>query len=314
MRDKTVTIFGSTGFIGRQVVKRVAAGGAMVRAVTRNSANANRLRPMGAVGQIVPMIPQGLSLEHIAPLIRGADYVVNCIGILHESKEGDFERTHGDLPGSIAALCAENGVASFVHISAIGASSESRSAYARSKAHGEEKARAAWEPTVILRPSIVFGRDDSFFNRFGGMTTLSPFLPLIDGGRTRFQPVYVGNVADAIIAGLTREDARGRTYELGGPSVYTFRELMEFTLDTMRRKRWLLTIPSNIAMMQGRVLEYLPEPPLTRDQVILLGYDNVVAKGALTLKDLDIAPTPLEVIVPQYLGPYRRPELHLPAA
>jgi NADH dehydrogenase len=192
-----------------------------------------------------------------------------------------------------------------VPISAIGADPNARSAYARSKAQGEQAVRAALRAATILRPSIVVGPEDGFFNRFAAMARLLPALPLIGGGRTRFQPVWVGDVADAIVAALEREDARGETFELGGPKVYSFAELMRYMLKVVGRRRLLLPLSFEVATLQARVMELLPVPPLTRDQVELLKTDNVVGAHARTLADLGITPTPIELVVPDYLVRYR---------
>jgi NADH dehydrogenase len=199
-----------------------------------------------------------------------------------------------------------------VHVSAIGADATSSVAYARTKAAGEAALHAAFPHATILRPSIVFGPEDSFFNRFARMSQFLPMLPLIGGGRTRFQPVYVGDVADAVIAGLLREDVAGRTFELGGPAVYTFRELMRYLLEVTGRRRMLVNLPFGLAALQATVLELLPVPPLTRDQVEMLRHDNVVSSGMPGLSELGIDPTPLEVIVPQYLRTFALPIKRLP--
>ena len=227
---------------------------------------------------------------------------------------GDFDRVHGELPGRIGAAASKLGLSRVVHVSAAGADPNSTSAYARSKAAGEAALRASFPRATILRPSIVIGPEDGFFNRFARMAQLSPALPLIGGGRTRFQPVYVGDVACAVIAALTREDAVGRTYELGGPTVYSFKDLLAYMLQVTGRRRLLLRLPFGLARLQGRLLQHLPEPPLTADQVELLRRDNVVAADAPGLADLGIQPTPLEVVVPRYLRSYARTRARLPTA
>ncbi len=304
MREQVVTVFGGAGFIGRHLVRRLAARGATIRVATRRPATAGHLLPMGEVGQIV-LARWTEDEAGLASLVAGATAVVNLVGILFERRRGDFERVHAVLPGRIAAAARAAGVARLVHVSAIGADPSSPSLYARSKAQGEAAVRAAFPEAVILRPSIVFGPEDGFFNRFAAMARISPFLPLVGGGRTRFQPVYVGDVADAALAALDRREAAGRTFELGGPKVYTFEELLRYVLQVTGRRRLLLPIPFPIARILGRVLELLPDPPLTRDQVLLLERDNVVAPGAVGLAELGILPTPLEVIVPGYLQTYR---------
>ena len=312
MRGKVVTVFGGSGFIGRYAVKRLADLGAVLRVPTRRPERAIFLKPLGAIGQInlEPWNPSATG--EAERLLAGSDHVVSLIGILFESRRGDFDRLQGRLPGEIGAAAARHGLQRVVHLSAIGADASSRAAYARTKTAGEAALRATFPGASILRPSIVFGPEDGFFNRFARMSQLSPALPLIGGGRTRFQPVYVGDVADAIIAALSRADSVGKTYELGGPSVYSLRDLLVYLLKVTGRRRLLLSLPFGLASLQGRLLQLLPEPPLTADQVELLKRDSVVTEGALGLADLGIAASPLEVIVPQYLKAFALPSARIP--
>ena len=303
MRGQVVAIFGGSGFIGRHVARKLAQTGAVLRIPTRHPAGAIHLKPYGAVGQIV-LSPINLRDDTaLRRLVEGVDHVVNLIGILHESRSGDFARLHGQLPGRVGKAAAAAGVSSFTQISAIGADAASRSLYARTKAVGEAMAKDAFPAVTILRPSIVFGPEDKFFNRFAAMSRFAPALPLIGGGETRFQPVYVGDVADAVLAAIERPDLHGRTFELGGPRVYTFAELLRYLLDLLGRRRLLLPIPWGVAKWQASLMKLLPEPPLTRDQIELLRYDNVVAPDATGLPELGIAQTPVEAIVPRYLRP-----------
>ena len=278
LRGEVVTVFGGTGFVGRYVVKRLAETSATVCVPTRRPSAALFLKPLGAPGQIVlkPWHGRGTAAG-LAHLVAGSTHVVNLIGILAERRKGEFEEVQGRLPGAIGAAATECGTSRMVQVSAIGADPSSASAYARTKAQGEAAARAAFPGATVLRPSIVFGREDGFFNRFARMAQLSPILPLIGGGRTRFQPVYVGDVASAVVAALGEAGHAGKTFELGGPSVYTFRELMEFMLRTVGRRRALVNVPFRLAALQARALQLLPDPPLTVDQVELLKRDNVVA-------------------------------------
>ena len=213
---------------------------------------------------------------------------------------------HHTGPARLARFAREAGVERFVHISAVGADLRSSSAYARTKAAGEAAVRDAFPTVTILRPSIIFGPEDQFFNRFAAMAIIAPALPLIGGGETRFQPVYVGDVADAVIKCLGDPATAGRTYELGGPKIYTFRELLELLLREIRRKRWFIDLPFGIAQVQARLMSILPNPPLTPDQVELLRSDNIVSPGALNLASLGITPTPVEGILPTYLDRFRR--------
>ncbi|HLT02831.1 MAG TPA: complex I NDUFA9 subunit family protein [Geminicoccaceae bacterium] len=306
MRNCLFTIFGGTGFIGRYVVQRLADRGARILVISRSPRTRGlHLQPLGAVNQIVV---QGTDLDDEAALRRtvaGASGVINLIGILYETGRQPFAEVHGALPGRIAAAASAEGVPRLVHVSAIGADPNSTSAYARSKAEGERRVRVAFPAATILRPSIVIGPEDGFFNRFANLARFLPALPLIGGGKTRFQPVYVGDVAQAVVAALERDDCQGQTYELGGPKAYTFEELMRYMLQVVERRRLLVNVPFGLANLLARFLELLPEPPLTRDQVELLKYDNVVTPGTPGFDALGITPTPIELIVPDYLALYR---------
>ena len=312
MHSKVVTIFGGSGFIGRYVVKRLAALGAVIRVPTRRPERAIFLKPLGAVGQINIEPWNPTAAGEAERQLAGSDYAISLIGILFERRRGDFERLQARLPGEIGAAATKHGLQHVVHVSAIGADARSPAEYGRTKAAGEAAVKASFAQATILRPSIVFGPEDGFFNRFARMSQISPALPLIGGGRTRFQPVYVVDVAEAVVAALTRPEAAGHTYELGGPTTYTFKELLAYLLKVTGRRRLLVDLPFGVAALQARLLSFLPEPPLTPDQVQLLKSDNVVASGARGLGDLGIAPTPLEVIVPTYLKAFSLPVARLP--
>jgi len=305
VRNQRITVFGGAGFIGRHLVRRLAGQGARVLGVSRNPARGYFLQPMGSVGQILVERVDLTSEQALARALTGSSAVVNLMGILYETRQQKFADVHGVLPGRIASVARAIGIERMVHLSAIGADPASASAYARSKADGEKRVREALPAATILRPSIVIGPEDGFFNRFAAMARMLPMLPLIGGGETRFQPVYVGDVADAIVAALQSSDAAGQTYQLGGPQVYSFAELMRYMLDVLGRRRLLVPLSFGMASFQARFLELLPVPPLTRDQVELLKVDNVVADGAPGLNDLGIAATPIELVVPAYLERYR---------
>jgi NADH dehydrogenase len=297
---KVAAVFGGAGFIGRQVVQRLAKLGYVVRVVGRNPEAMRPLMTVGQVGQVVPLAADLRQDAALARAVAEADWVVNLVGILAEGRRGDFQRLHGELPGRIGQVAAMAGVGRLVHVSAIGADSNGPSHYARSKAAGEAALRAAYPRATILRPSIVFGPEDSFFNRFGTMARRLPVMPVIHGA-TKFQPVYVGDVADAVLAALTREDTEGRVYELGGPRVASFRELMTLVLDATGRRRRLVDLPDGLV----RLLTHLPGGPLTADQLAQLSRDNVVAPGADGLAALEIAPRSMESVVPGYLARFR---------
>ena len=299
-------MLGGSGFIGRYVVKRLAERGDVIAVGCRNAEAAKYLKPLGDVGQIEPLNVEIGDETLLQAFLAGNHCLVNCVGILRERGAQTFELVHHTGPARLARFAREAGVDRFVHISAIGADPRSSSAYARTKAAGEQAVRDAFPTVTILRPSVVFGPEDQFFNRFAAMATMSPVLPLIGGGETRFQPVYVGDVADAAVACLDDPAAAGRVYELGGPKIYTFREVLELVLSEIRRKRRFVDLPFGLAAFQARLMSILPSPPLTPDQVELLKSDNIVSSGALTLASLGIAPTPVEVILPTYLDRFRR--------
>ncbi len=298
------TVFGGGGFIGRYVVKRLAAQGHIVRVAGRNTEATKPLMTMGRVGQVVPLYVSLGNQAAVERAVEGAVMVVNLVGILAEQRAGDFQRIQAEGPAQIARAAAAAGVVRMVQVSAIGADASSPSIYARTKAAGEAGVRASLPGATILRPSLVFGAEDQFFNRFGAMAMTLPVMPVIEGN-SRFQPVYVGDVADAVVAGLMRPDTVGQIYELGGPRVWTFRELLAWILHETRRNRPLIDIPMSLARIQARLGELLPSKPLTRDQLLMLGRDNVVSAGMRGLSDLGITPTPVELIVPGYLDRYR---------
>ncbi len=301
-----VTVFGGSGFLGRYVARALAQAGHRIRVGVRYPNLANYLLPMGHVGQIQIVRTNVGDADQVARALRGAKAAVNLVGILYESGRQRFQRVHAEGAGMVAEAAKREGLQSLVHVSAIGANAQSESLYARSKAEGESRVRGAFPGATILRPSIVFGPEDDFFNRFAALARLSPVLSLIGGGHTRFQPVYVCDVAEAVLRCATEPETAGRTYELGGPSIYTFKELMQLVLAETHRRRLLLPIPFSIAMLKASVLGLLPRPMLTRDQVRLLRQDNVVSANARTLADLDIEPDAAEAIIPNYLWRFRR--------
>jgi NADH dehydrogenase len=307
MAGRQVTIFGGSGFIGRYVVERLADKGWTIRVAVRHPRGANFLKPLGDVGQIVPIRAPLQDAEAVRVACEGSDAVINLVGILYEAGNQTFGDVQALGAERIAKAAAAAGTAKLVQISAIGADDDSPADYARSKAYGEKAVMEAFPKATVLRPSIVFGPEDEFFNRFAAMARLSPALPLIGGGKTRFQPVFVADVADAVLKALEDPKAGGKTYELGGPKVYSFKELMEFLLETIGRRRFLAPLPVPLANLQAAVLERLPGPPLlTRDQVKMLERDNVVDPGMPGLMDLGIEPRALEAIVPAYLQRYRK--------
>jgi NADH dehydrogenase len=300
-----VTVFGGGGFIGRHIVQRLAAAGHSIRIAGRDTERAARLCTMGGVGQITPVAASITDEASCVRAITGADLVINLVGILFESRAGDFQRIQAEGAGRVARLAAAAGAKQFLHLSAIGADAGSPSLYAQTKAAGEAAVLAAFPGAIILRPSVVFGPDDQFFNRFAGLATMLPFMPVVSG-ETRFQPVYVGDVADAAMAALADPSAAGKVFELGGPRAMSMRQVLRYILDVTGRRRPMIALPEGFVRLQARLGELLPTPPLTRDQLILLGKDNVVSPNALGFQALGIEPKAVEAIVPAYLARFRQ--------
>ncbi|MEM7650923.1 MAG: complex I NDUFA9 subunit family protein [Pseudomonadota bacterium] len=305
VQNKIACVFGGTGFVGRQIVRELANKGYTIKVATRVPERAYFLKPAGAVGQVVPFACRYSEDVDIADAVKGADVVVNCIGILFEKgKKQTFEKAHVDLPARIAKACKKEGVDNFIHISALGVD-KATSQYAKSKLEGEKAIKKAYPHAVILRPSVIFGEDDSFFNMFAEMARFTPALPLIGGGETKFQPVYVGDVADAAVATIDNDEAQGQVFELGGPDVVSFKEIYQKLFKYTGRTRCLVNLPFGLAKVQATFLSILPNPPLTRDQVESLKTDNVVSSGAKGLSALGVTPTAMSLILPTYLETYR---------
>jgi uncharacterized protein YbjT (DUF2867 family) len=307
--DTLVTVFGGSGFIGRHVIRALAKRHYRIRVAVRRPELAFHLQPLGRVGQIHAVQANLRHVGSVAAAVRDADAVVNLVGILHERGRQRFEAVQNFGAEAVALAAAQHG-ARLVHMSALGADEHAGSAYARSKAAGEKAVLAAVPGATIFRPSIVFGPEDDFFNKFAALARMLPMLPLIGGGHTRFQPVFAGDVAAAFAAAVAGETRPGTTYELGGTEVLTFRELMEYVLATIERHRLLVPIPFWLAKLEATFLQFMPKPLLTPDQVELLRRDSVVsdeaAREARTLHGLGIEPTSMQAIVPSYLWRFRR--------
>ncbi|MGB0843443.1 MAG: complex I NDUFA9 subunit family protein [Alphaproteobacteria bacterium] len=304
-KGRIATVFGGSGFIGSQIVRELAAQGWVVRVAVRRPSRALELKTSGDVGQVLPMVATTTDRNSVRAAVSGACLVVNATGILFETKTQTFDGIHNKGPAFIAEACKDFGVDRLVHISALGADIQSNSDYARSKAAGEEAVFNRFKSATILRPSVVFGPEDQLFNRFGLMARTAPMLPLIGGGETKLQPVYVGDVADAALSALANPSTRGQTYELGGPEVVTFKELLTYLLKLVRRNRRLQSISFGFAKFIAKFAQLLPNPVLTVDQVKLLKADNVVDSQAKGLGDLGIKPTSMDAIVPSYVEQYR---------
>jgi uncharacterized protein YbjT (DUF2867 family) len=308
--SRLVTIFGGSGFVGRHLVRALAKEGWRIRVAVRRPDLAGHLQPLGIVGQIHAMQANLRYPDSVARAVKGADAVVNLVGILHESGRQNFSAVQAQGARIVAEAAAREGITNFVQMSAIGADAQSNADYARSKAAGEAAVLKAVPSAVILRPSIVFGPEDQFFNRFAGMARMLPFLPLIGGGETRFQPVYVGDVASAAKIALDGCAKPGTVYELGGPETRSFKELLAYILAATGRSRPLLPLPFAIAKMQASLMQLLPNPMLTVDQVTMLETDNIVSNAAIadgrTLMGLGITAQAYEAIVPSYLYRFRK--------
>lgn len=321
MKGKLVTVFGGSGFVGRHLVQRLAMAGARVRAAVRHPEEADFLKPMGNVGQVVPVRASITHEGSVRAALDGADAAVNLVGILYQRGRRSFDAIHRQGAETVARAAKQAGVERLVHMSALGADPDSASKYARSKAAGEEAVRKAFPEASIVRPSVIFGPQDGFFNLFASLARFSPVLPVFgcpsphfrngkldlygDGG-VKLQPVYVGDVADAMMACLNDHDCVGKTYELGGPAVYSFKEIMEIVQRETGRSRLLLPIPYWLGMIEAAFLQLLPKPLLTIDQVELLKRDNVVSGKLPGLEQLGIRPTGAEAILPTYLDRFRR--------
>lgn len=301
MQGKRVTIFGGSGFVGRTLVQKLAALGAVIRVGVRRPEKALFLKPLGDVGQITPLKVNVLHLKEVEAFCEGADVVINLIGILYEKKRWTFEAVHVEAAQNIAKAARKAGVKRLLHMSALGTDLKSPSKYAQTKAKGEQALLKSFPTATVFRPGVIFGPDDAFLNRFATMALLSPVLPSFGKGETKFQPVYVGDVVDAFLAALEDPKSLGNTYELTGPDTFTFDEIMTVVQEYTKRKKILLHLPYAVGKLMGRVLECLPTPPLTRDQVILLEKDNIKDKNSKGFKELGLVPTPLRAIVPLYL-------------
>ncbi|MGY8962268.1 MAG: complex I NDUFA9 subunit family protein [Rhodospirillales bacterium] len=313
MKNRLVTVFGGSGFVGRYIVRRLAETGARVRIAVRDTEKAGFLKTCGDLGQ-VSLVPASIgSDQEVARAVEGADCVVNCVGILYERGSRTFDAIHVQGAERIAKAAALAGATRLVQLSALGADTQSPSAYARSKAYGEGSVKAAFPNAVMLRPSVIFGEDDGFFNMFAELARISPILPYFThivphaegGGGTKFQPVYVGDVAEAAVTVLSGNHYAGRCYELVGPAVYTMREILEMVLHYTDRTTWICGMPFWVGRIQALFLQFLPKPLLTPDQVKLLAIDNIADGTQPGLLDLGITSTTAESIVPTYLRRFR---------
>ena len=306
LRNKTVCIIGGSGFIGRALVEKLARAGARITVLTRNAVRSKNLKPVGDVGQITVMSGDALLDDDLARAIQSADYVVNLVGIFRPSGKQNFVNAQAELPQRIAQIAEQAEVTKIVQISAIGADLNAASTYYRTKAEGERSLLRLALNSTILRPSIVFGPGDGFFDRFARMAMIAPALPLLAGGNTKFQPVFVGDVAESIIYCLSNSQTDGQIYELGGPSIYSFKELLVYMLSAIGKKRALIPVPIFAMQVPAAMASILPNPPITRDQLRMLDTDNIVNENMLDITSFGITPQPIEAHVPNYLSCYRQ--------
>lgn len=305
MKIQRATVFGGSGFLGRHIVKRLARAGVRIRVAVRDPEGAWFLRPNGAEGQIVPVYGNVTEPASVEAAVEGVDAVFNCVSLYVERGQATFERVHVDGARTVAEAAKAAGVKRLLHTSGIGSRPDHPSKYASARGRGDEAVAAAFPGATFVSPSVMFGPGDSFFNTLASMARFSPVMPLFGGGKTKLQPVYVGDVADTFMAVLERRGAEGATYELGGPRVYTYRELMEVLLAELNRDKIMLPVPFGLAEFMATFMTLLPNPPLTRDQVKLLREDNVVS-GENALDTLGIAPHAVELILPTYMDMYRK--------
>lgn len=303
MTQQLVTVFGGSGFVGTTLVEHLAKRGLRVRVAVRRPNSALHVKPLGNVGQIQVVQANLRNEASVRAAVRGSDAVVNLTGILFESGAQKFNAVHAKGAALVARACADFGVGKLIHMSAIGANEDSPSNYARSKAAGEKAVMAAFPEATIIRPSVIFGPMDHLFNRFAQVASL-PFVPVFSGD-TKFQPVYVGDVAEVIVKAVTTKDMQGEIYELGGADIYSLREMMQLAAKEAMQAPWFVDVPDFIAPFKVFFLGMLPNPPITLDQLKMLKSDNVVDDDAKGLSDLGITPTLVEAILPAYLHHYR---------
>lgn len=305
MQNTTVAVIGGAGFVGRAVIEKLARAGARILVLTRNTERAKILKPLGDVGQITAVAGNALNDADLHRILEPADLVVNLVGVLASKGKQSFANLHAELPGRIAQTASDHNVQKIVHISALGADLNAASASARSKAEGERNLLRVMPNATILRPSVIFGPGDGFFCRFGQMAMIAPALPLVGGGHNLMQPVYIGDVAEAVMKSLNDEATDGQIYELGGPSQYSFKRLMEMTREAVDRRVALVSIPAFAMKLPATLFSVLPNPPITNDQLKQLGEDNIVSGDMPGFNALGITPQPAEAHIAHFLAQFR---------
>ncbi len=303
--QKIIAIFGAGGFIGKHLIRNLTKLGYRIKIATRNPYLKGYLKPLGNPGQIELFKTNIFNEEDVKNVLKNCDLAINLVGILYETRKQKFDHIHSHFPYLLSNLCNELGIKNLVHISALGVKEKHDSLYMKSKLEGEKNIQDTFKPSVILRPSVVFGPEDKFFNTFASLAQFSPVLPLVGGGKTKFAPIYVGDLAKAIVKALELNNSEPKIYELGGPENYSFKELMEILLREIKKKRFLIPIPFGFAKFQSYFLQMLPNPLLTPDQVELLKHHNIVSGDYPTLDDLGITGTPIESILSKYIYRFR---------
>ena len=304
--QKIIGIFGGGGFIGKHLMRQLTKLDYRIKVATRNPYLKGYLKPLGDPGQVELFKTNIFDESDLRHFLRNCDFAINLVGILYETRKQKFEKIHAHFPYMLANLCNEIGLKKLVHISALGIKKGTNSKYMQSKLQGEKNIASLFKPSVILRPSIVFGPEDKFFNTFASLAQFSPVLPLIGGGKTKFAPIYVGDVAKAIVKALELNNSEPKIYELGGPKNYSFKELMEILLQEIKKKRLLIPIPFWSGKISSYIFQMMPKPLLTPDQVEMLKYDNIVSGNYPLLKDFGISGTSIPTILPKYIYRFRK--------
>ena len=303
--QKIIAIFGAGGFIGKYLIRELTKLDYRIKVATRNPYLKGYLKPLGNPGQIELFKTNIFNSEDVKRVLNNCDLAINLVGILYETRKQKFNQIHSQFPYLLSNLSNEVGIKNLVHISALGVKERHASQYMQSKLQGEKNIKEIFKPSVILRPSVVFGSEDKFFNTFASLAQFSPILPLIGGGKTKFAPIYVGDIAKAIVKTLELNNSETKIYELGGPENYSFKQLMEILLIEIKKKRFLIPIPFGMAKFQSYFLQMMPNPLLTPDQVEILKYNNIVSGDYPTLKDLGITGTAIQSILPKYIYRFR---------
>ena len=303
--QKIIAIFGAGGFLGKHLMRELTKLDYRIKVATRNPYLKGYLKPLGSPGQIELFKTNIFNSDDVKKVLKNCDLAINLVGILYENNKQKFNHIHSQFPYLLSSLCSEMEIKNLVHISALGIKEKHPSHYMQSKLQGEKNIKENFKSSVILRPSIVFGPEDKFFNTFASLAQFSPVLPLIGGGKTKFAPIYVGDVAKAIVKVLKLNNSEPQIYELGGSENFSFKELMEILLTEIKKKRFLVPIPFGFAKFQSYFLQMMPNPLLTPDQVELLKYNNIVSGDYPTLKDLGISGTPIRNILPKYIYRFR---------